>query len=191
MTQHARICSRHFHDDDFIIVKGKRKLKKDAIPSLFLTESEENNYRLMSLIESPEDRMPLRNVSNVTPSVTPNIQPAKCFHVAQVENNKGSENRSGRWDSSVNVIRKRLQRDLLAGSVDPVMFNASGTIMNEEDRMRQHLAAGMLENDHKQGATEPHLDKHGANSLAGSKIGIDLQDHVPLQAKRFVLIWFK
>ncbi|XP_043285124.1 uncharacterized protein [Venturia canescens] len=35
ITKYSRICSKHFTDSSFIIVGGKRALKKDAIPTIF------------------------------------------------------------------------------------------------------------------------------------------------------------
>lgn len=40
VTKYSRICSKHFRELDYEIIGDKRKLKRNAIPSLFLNDSE-------------------------------------------------------------------------------------------------------------------------------------------------------
>ncbi|XP_062551001.1 uncharacterized protein LOC134215944 [Armigeres subalbatus] len=112
-SEHARICSRHFRDDDFLLVKGKRKLKKDAIPSLCLSEADEN--KLVNAITAKctaVRRLPFRDVRNTYYDTRREYASGNIC----TRSDFGSDN-------TVGVIQARLEQDLLAGAGDdPVIF---------------------------------------------------------------------
>lgn len=67
-----RVCSLHFEETDFETIGGKRKLKKNAVPSIFPAPlaSDENSGQLPdtsgrnSRKNNVYKRVPLRNISN-------------------------------------------------------------------------------------------------------------------------------
>lgn len=42
VTKYSWICNKHFRETDYELIGSKRKLKKNAIPSLFLSDLTEN-----------------------------------------------------------------------------------------------------------------------------------------------------
>lgn len=130
MGENARICSRHFYETDFVLVNGKRKLKKDAIPRLFLTEIDEQYAVAIALNDRyAKVRVPLGTITNQQ----------------QIPSNS---------DSDVGTIRARLQLNLLASdSDDPVGFkekpSPQKSTVGQTNQLPQskHLSIGLTTTD--------------------------------------------
>lgn len=75
ITGSSRICSRHFKEDDFrySLVGGKRYLKREAIPSLYLNEENKDDTVSNNQDTIVKENQPTNTVIKYSKTTTRNI----------------------------------------------------------------------------------------------------------------------